>query len=128
MIHAHDVFLLLTAVNCGTVTNPANGQVSHTGGTTFGQTATYHCNTGYYKVGSSIRTCQATGRWSGSGLGCSQDLNYKMSINFTSKHIGSSLDSNYNRLRPGKETNRLCIGYPNSLRQEECIERDMFAV
>ena len=70
MIHVHDVFLLLTAVNCGTLTNPVNGQVSYTAGTTYAQTATYSCNTGYYRVGSSIRTCQATGRWSGSAPTC----------------------------------------------------------
>ena len=64
------VFLILTAVDCGTMTIPANGQVSHTGGTTFGQTATYSCNTGYNLVGSSIRTCQATGVWSGSAPNC----------------------------------------------------------
>ena len=31
----------MTAVDCGTLTNPVNGQVSHSGGTTFEQTATY---------------------------------------------------------------------------------------
>ena len=50
----------MTAVDCGTLTNPVNGQVSHPGGTTFGQTATYSCNTGYNLVGDSTRTCQAT--------------------------------------------------------------------
>ena len=62
----HYVFLILTAVDCGNLTHPANGSVNHTAGTTFGQTATYSCNTGYYLVGDSIRTCQATGNWSGS--------------------------------------------------------------
>ena len=70
MMHVHDVFLLLTAVNCGTLINPANGRVSHTARTTFGMTATYSCNTGYILVGNSIRTCQATGRWSGSAPTC----------------------------------------------------------
>ena len=64
------VFLILTAVDCDTLTIPANGQVSHTAGTTFGQTATYICNTGYQLMGSSIRTCQATGVWSGSAPNC----------------------------------------------------------
>ena len=63
-------FFFSTAVNCDTLTNPANGQVTHTGGTTFGQTATYSCNTGYTLVGSSARTCQATGVWSGSAPTC----------------------------------------------------------
>ena len=60
----------LTAVNCGTLSNPARGRVSHTGGTTFGQAATYSCNTGYDLVGSSTRICQATRVWSGSAPTC----------------------------------------------------------
>ena len=67
---AHDVFLLLTPVDCGTLTHPANGHVSHTGGTTLGQTATYSCNPGYNLVGDSSRKCQATGVWSGSAPTC----------------------------------------------------------
>ena len=53
-------------VDCGTLTDPDNGIVNHTAGTTVGQTATYSCNTGYNLVGDSTRTCQATGNWSGS--------------------------------------------------------------
>ena len=64
------VILHLTGVNCGTLTNPTNGQVSHTGGTTFGQIATYSCSTGYNLVGGSNRTCQATGVWLGSAPTC----------------------------------------------------------
>ena len=55
----------LTVVDCGNLTNPTNGQVNHTAGTTFGQIATYSCNTGYNLVGDSIRACQTTGVWSG---------------------------------------------------------------
>ena len=57
---------LRTAVDCGTLTNPPNGQVTYTGRTIFGQTATYSCDTGYTLVGDSNHTCQATGVWSGS--------------------------------------------------------------
>ena len=67
--HVH-VFLTLIVVDCGALTNPANGQVTHPTGTTFGQTATYSCNTGYNLVGDSARTCQATGMWSGSVPTC----------------------------------------------------------
>ena len=66
----HDVFLILTAVDCSNLTDPANGSVNHTAGTTFKQTATYSCNTGYSLVGNSNRTCQATGNWSGSAPTC----------------------------------------------------------
>ena len=62
--------LLSTAVDCGPLSNLTNGQVSHTAGTTFGQTATYSCNTGYNLVGDSIRMCQANGEWSGSVSTC----------------------------------------------------------
>ena len=64
------ILLILTAVDCGSLTDPGNGQVNHTSGTTFGENATYSCNTGYNLVGDSTRTCQATGNWSGSEPTC----------------------------------------------------------
>ena len=51
-IHVFAYIPSLTAVNCGTVTNPTNGQVSYTAGTIFRQIATYSCNMGYNLVGS----------------------------------------------------------------------------
>ena len=57
-------------MDCGSLTDPASGQVDLTSGTTFGQTATYSCNTGYNLVGDSTCTCQATGGWSGSAPTC----------------------------------------------------------
>ena len=64
----------LTAVNCGTLTNPANGQVNHTAGTTFGQRAAYTCDVGYNLVGENTRTCQAGGVWSGNAPTCQGEL------------------------------------------------------
>ena len=64
------ILLILTAVDCGSLTDPGNGSVTLTVGTTSGQTATYSCNTGYNLVGDSTRTCQATGNWSGSAPTC----------------------------------------------------------
>jgi len=61
-------------VDCGTLTDPANGQVSHTAGTAFGQTATYSCDLGYNLVGDSTRTCQANGMWSGNEPICKRML------------------------------------------------------
>ena len=61
-------------MNCGTLTNPANGHVSHTAGTTYGRRATYSCNTGYNLVGGGTRTCQATRVWSGSAPTCQRML------------------------------------------------------
>ena len=65
-----DAFLSLTAVDCGDLTDPANGRVDHTAGSSLGQTAQYSCDTGYNLVGDSTRTCQATGNWSGSAPTC----------------------------------------------------------
>ena len=56
--------------DCGTLSGPGNGSVSHTAGTTEGQTATYSCNTGYNLMGDSTRTCQADGMWSRSEPTC----------------------------------------------------------
>ena len=64
------MFLFLTAVDCGSLPDPANGRVDHTAGTSLGQTATYSCNTGYNLVGNSTRTCQAEGNWSGNTPTC----------------------------------------------------------
>ena len=64
------ILLILTAVDCGTLTDPANGSVNHTAGTSLGLTATYSCDTGYNLVGDSTRTCQAAGVWSGSEPTC----------------------------------------------------------
>ena len=68
------VSLLLTVVSCDALTDPVNGQVSHTAGTTFRQTATYSCDMGYNLVGDNNRTCQATGVWSGSEPICQSML------------------------------------------------------
>ena len=59
-----------TVVDCTTLNATTNGQVSHLNGTTFGQTATYSCNTGYNLTGDSTRMCQADGMWSGSEPTC----------------------------------------------------------
>ena len=63
-----------TVVDCLTLSDPINGQVDQASGTTFGETATYSCNTGYSLMGGSTRTCQATGEWSGSAPTCQRML------------------------------------------------------
>ena len=69
VLESYMILLILTAEDCGSLTDPANGSVTLTAGTS-GQTATYSCNTGYILVGDSTRTCQATGKWSGSAPTC----------------------------------------------------------
>ena len=74
-------------MNCDTLTKPANGQVSHTGGTIFGQTATYSCNTGYELVGDNTRMCQATGVWSENAPICHGMFLLKLDCYTVSKNI-----------------------------------------
>ena len=58
------------AVDCGSLSDPSNGAVDTSSGTTFMRTATYTCNTGYTLTGSNTRTCQADTDWSGSEPAC----------------------------------------------------------
>lgn len=44
---------------------PTDGAVDTSAGTTFGEVATYSCDTGYGLVGTAQRTCQADGSWDG---------------------------------------------------------------
>ena len=69
-MHVYMMDFFFVAVDCGTLNAPVNGQVSHSAGTVFGQTATYSCDIGYYLIGDSTRTCQAMGVWSGSAPTC----------------------------------------------------------
>ena len=64
-------FVCPTAVvGCCSLNDPVNGQVEFSN-TTVGSTANYTCNRGYIlSNGSSIRTCQANGAWSGSPPSC----------------------------------------------------------
>ena len=68
--------LYLTVVDCGALSDPANGRVNNTAGTTYGQTATYSCNTGYDLVGDATHTCQSTGLWTGSAPTCQGICSY----------------------------------------------------
>ena len=61
----------LSAVNCGPLTNPNNGQVDTSPGTIFESTATYTCDTGYILSGSQSRTCGADGMWTSTEPTCS---------------------------------------------------------
>ena len=61
---------MLLVTNCGLLTDPDNGQVNTSSGTTFGSTATYTCDNGYALSGSQTRTCGADGNWTSSEPFC----------------------------------------------------------
>ena len=70
-------------MDCGTLTNQADGQVNITAGTTFGQTATYSCDAGYQLLENitRTRTCQADGMWSGNRATCISESNLLIMFN-----------------------------------------------
>ena len=61
---------MLITLDCGTLVNPTNGAVDTASGTTYGQKATFTCDTGYGIQGDSSRTCGADGQWTGNNPTC----------------------------------------------------------
>ena len=57
-------------VDCGTLEDPANGQVDTSGGTTFGSLANYTCDASFILLGVTTRMCQADEQWSGDEPTC----------------------------------------------------------
>ena len=91
----------MTAVDCGSLPDPANGQVGQPAGTSLGQIAIYSCNTGYNLVGNSTRTCQAIGNWSGSAPTCQGVYVCKLTLIIVSMHFSKCRnDSLYMFHRP----------------------------
>lgn len=56
--------------DCGNLTDPADGSVSFSSGTTYQSVATFNCDTGYTLEGEETRTCQANETWSNIGPSC----------------------------------------------------------
>ncbi len=56
--------VITSVVDCGNLPNPRYGKVELTG-TSFGSTAFYTCQDGFFLVGDRSRTCQLSGDWSG---------------------------------------------------------------
>ena len=61
-------------VNCGSLEDIDNGDVSIEPDTRFQSVATYSCNAGHQLVGSSRRQCQADATWSGREPSCVRKL------------------------------------------------------
>ena len=61
-------------IRCDDLSLPANGMMSCSSGRVGvgyeGDTCSFTCNTGYELTGSSERTCQSNGSWSGSLVSC----------------------------------------------------------
>ena len=76
------MFLYQLSGLCDTPRSLRNGQTSYSS-TIVGSTVTYTCNTGYLRTaGSSSRTCQSNGHWSGSHPTCIRKSTLCHSISF----------------------------------------------
>jgi hypothetical protein len=92
-------------IDCGVLTDPANGKVNVTA-TTYNSSATYSCDSGYSLSDSTPRTCQATKQWSGNAPTCppvdcgalTPPLNGKVNVTATTYNSSAtySCDSGYN--------------------------------
>lgn len=56
--------------DCGPLSDPGNGVVDTSNGTTFGEVATFFCDTGYSLIGDDQRDCQSDGLWGGTSPTC----------------------------------------------------------
>ncbi len=57
-------------ITCGALSGPSNGMVDVSNSGLYPSVATYACNGGYDLFGSSTRTCQTDGSWSGTAPTC----------------------------------------------------------
>ena len=66
--------MVILLVSCTLLTDPNNGTITCSLGddniTSYEETCSFTCNTGYELTGSSERTCQSDGSWSGSPVSC----------------------------------------------------------
>ena len=60
-------------LDCGTLSNPLNGNVTFTT-TTVGSGANYSCDAGFVLMGLSSRVCVVNGSWSGEAPVCRGEL------------------------------------------------------
>ena len=70
MVHLHVLFChLFLAVDCGHLAAPMNGS-SSADSTVFPNSVLFNCDPGFILNGSSARTCQSNGTWSGLSTVC----------------------------------------------------------
>ena len=82
MVHSSSMHY--TVVDCGSLKDPDNGQVS-AAATTYTSTADYTCDTGYSLVGVSQRNCTAAGIWSDGEPTCQSEDNMYSPLEIISK-------------------------------------------
>ncbi len=63
------LYFIISAIDCGVLSNPVNGSVEIPL-TTFNAIITYTCNDGYTLKGDTTRTCESDEQWSGSAPVC----------------------------------------------------------
>ena len=69
--HSNTLLINLQPVSdCGPLSDPGNGVVDTSNGTTFGEVATFFCDTGYSLIGDDQRDCQSDGLWGGTSPTC----------------------------------------------------------
>lgn len=61
---------MFNGLDCGDLTDPANGDVDTSSGTGYLDVAAYTCIKGYELIGNDVRTCEADGNWSDSAPVC----------------------------------------------------------
>ena len=67
LLYRHNIYFRM---NCGPLTDPDNGQVDTSFGTTFGSVAAFSCNTGYRLSHQQVVMCGADGMWSPASPSC----------------------------------------------------------
>ena len=65
------IVLLHAVVTCSIPSRPDNGQLYYVG-RSYNDRVNFSCNPGYLLIGTSIRTCQSNGQWSGIQPSCSE--------------------------------------------------------
>ena len=72
----YSICIMLYTVTCPYLMEPLNGRTScsllYPSMVLYEDTCSFTCNTGYVLFGSSTRTCQSDGSWSGSEVICTQ--------------------------------------------------------
>ena len=65
------IIVIITIVDCLSLNSPINGMINCSlGDYHYEDSCNFTCNTGYKLTGSSERTCQSDGSWSGSPVSC----------------------------------------------------------